>query len=295
MTSHFLVSMVVYVIVSFMIEGCFSYEWDALPDNCTCARKGHPTYSLFTMPRRRIIYDDGQYTYTFFPCEPDNLISAKGSCKNVALCKYDTTGSPHVYRDIGEQRDVKCEATSDYPFELKYTITSGAFKGGTSTVIIKCSKDPSAKLVPINITTTIMKFKLETPCGCPNQCLPESPTTAKPGPTPAPPNWEVDILSPIVGFFAFVGIFLFIWWLWFNRLLRCPRRHDYDNLGGGAGRDRLATENTPLIDDREQSDHAIEHEDPGAEGNLTEPVQVEEGDVKEEDKFVTPGIRPAPV
>lgn len=76
-------------------------------------------------------------------------------------------------------------------------------------------------------------------------------------------------------------------------MLRCPRRHDYDNLGGGAGRDRLATENTPLIDDREQSDHAIEHEDPGAEGNLTEPVQVEEGDVKEEDKFVTPGIRPA--
>lgn len=144
--------------------------------------------TLCELSVERIIYDDGQYTYTFFPCEPDNLISAKGSCKNVALCKYDTTGSPHVYRDIGEQRDVKCEATSDYPFELKYTITSGAFKGGTSTVIIKCSKDPSAKLVPINITTTIMKFKLETPCGCPNQCLPESPTTAKPGPTPAPPK-----------------------------------------------------------------------------------------------------------
>ena len=39
------------------------------------------------------------------------------------LCQYDTTGTPHVYRDIGEQKDVKCEATDDYPFALKYAVT----------------------------------------------------------------------------------------------------------------------------------------------------------------------------
>lgn len=293
MTPPILISapVVVHVIISFMSKGCFCYVWDALPDNCTCARKGHPTYSLFTMPRSRIIYNDAQdYTYTFFPCGPDNLISPrkpdKESCKNVALCQYDTTGTPHVYKDIGEQKDVKCEATDDYPFALKYAVTSGPFTGGGSTVRIECSSDPSAKLVPVSTSSINMIFILKTPCGCPNRCL--APTSTKPGPTAAPLDWEMDILLSIAAV-ALLAMCLFLWWRGFIRLPCRICRHDHDNRGGGVG-ERGASENTSLINDREQNYHAIEHEDSGAERNLTEPVQVEEGDVKDECKFVTRGI-----
>ena len=45
-------------------------------------------------------------------------------CSLFFICScVDTTGTPHVYRDIGEQKDVKCEATDDYPFALEYAVT----------------------------------------------------------------------------------------------------------------------------------------------------------------------------
>lgn len=100
----------------------------------------------------------------------------------------------------------------------------------------------------------------------------------------------MDILLPIaaVALLA-MCLFLFLWWRGFIRLPCRICCHDYDNLGGGV-REIGASENTALINDREQNDHAIEHEDSGAKENLTEPVQVEEGDVKDECKFVTCGI-----
>lgn len=100
----------------------------------------------------------------------------------------------------------------------------------------------------------------------------------------------MDILLPIaaVALLA-MCLFLFLWWRGFIRLPCRICRHDHDNLGGGV-RERGASENTALINDREQNDHAIEHEDSGAKENLTEPVQVEAGDVKDECKFVTRGI-----
>lgn len=98
----------------------------------------------------------------------------------------------------------------------------------------------------------------------------------------------MDILLSIAAV-ALLAMCLFLWWCGFIRLPCRICRHDHDNRGGGVG-ERGASENTSLINDREQNYHAIEHEDSGAERNLTEPVQVEEGDVKDECKFVTRGI-----
>ncbi|KAL9969666.1 hypothetical protein ACROYT_G021904 [Oculina patagonica] len=308
----FSLSVTLNIVFSVVPGECFR-STPTLKDNCTCeTSKG--TYSLFPLQRK-----DGQprfsttlpngYSYTYNPCMPYTFSSKKGICKNVALCKYDTTGSPHVYIDIGEQRDVTCEMengkmTLIYPIHNYPTVPTG-----TSKVILVCNNNPEADPKFDLVNEADMIFNLTSHCGCLNGCQPApvptepyssttpSSGTKSPSSRPENLNWKLVILLPsLAGFLVLVIVFVCLWRrlsvIQEALLCRCCHCYEYRDISEPERVERIvrATETSSLIKNQMNS-RAVEHEDSVAKDKVKDPVQVEDGDVEEDCKFAGKGVR----
>ena len=102
-------------------------------------------------------------------------------------------------------------------------------------------------------------------------------------------DWVLKILLPsLLGTFVVVILFVCLWMrlsvIQRARLCRCCHCYEQNPLIEDPiieERNVFVTEKSPLISNHE-NDRAVEHEYSGVKGKLNEPVQEEDGDVKEE-------------
>ena len=98
--------------------------------------------------------------------------------------------------------------------------------------------------------------------------------------------WELKILLPsLLGPLFVVILFVCLWMrlpvVQRVRLCRCCHCYEHNVDPPREVRNVFETEKSPLINNHE-NDFAVEHEYPGFKGKLNEPVQEEDGGVREE-------------
>ena len=90
-----------------------------------------------------------------------------------------------------------------------------------------------------------------------------------------------SLLGPLVVVILFACLWMRLSVIQRARLCQCCHCYEQNIDPPREVRNVFVTEKSPLLSDYD-NDRAVEHECPGVKGKLNEPVQEEDGDVKEE-------------